>query len=814
MGDSLFMANVEPSLCFSYFKPPIAKKRGEPDIPFSTMTLQDLYEETISCTHEYITDQLRCIVDKSEKSKYKATYFAYITPNGTCSRRDQKYFTGASGYFVVDFDALGDKRGAVKQRLVNDVTLPIVFICTSPSYEGLKVLLRIDPQIIDYDAKSNKMHKPFFAFNRYLAEKYADIITPDEKGNFIDPSGKDILRACFVCFDPDAYFNPNVENVIDNDFVEKYYQGSENKKKSQFKSVSPRTTIDILAKRHLTDDNHHPQLRDFISACKAIGYDKQTVQTYIEHRVQISAESAHADRNKLIKEIEDLYNRYPVSCDIAIFLTPLCFAYDIFLFKWSKEADDFILSGLYYDGIRQFLHSCGFWKRYDNNKNSILIKETGKIIKEVSSETLRDCLMQYVEKIIDPTIFSYQGKTYTIPPDAAREFFLKNSNNIFNDHWLEHLQEHNIPILKDTNAEIFLVFEDSIVIITGGSINETPTSELKGFCIWEHQQIKRRFTYPKTKSKHSQFLEFLNNITAGDIENLSAIESILGYLMHNYTRLSEGQAVILYDQSITDIKNPMGGTGKGLIAHALRQVRNVTKVDGKHLDGTSRFKFERVTLSTQIVWLDDVKKDFEFSMLHSNLTDGWTIERKHLPQIFIDAKNSPKALICSNVIIKGGGTTNKRRQIVFELGDYYSSRIKTGLEKPIEELHGGVFFDDWPDEEWCRFFALMCDCAKLYLSQGLMKQKGGNVELNRFRQATSDDFDKWCHDQSFTLETEYNTKILHEDFVAAYYGEHYKIKFSQRTFTSWLKQYAEFKRWLFYSRKTNGNILFHFACQQ
>jgi hypothetical protein len=37
----------------------------------------------------------------------------------------------------------------------------------------------------------------------------------------------------------------------------------------------------------------------------------------------------------------------------------------------------------------------------------------------------------------------------------------------------------------------------------------------------------------------------------------------IGYLMHHYFRESEGQAVILYDESITDLNTPMGGSGKG-----------------------------------------------------------------------------------------------------------------------------------------------------------------------------------------------------------------------------------------------------------
>ena len=132
----------------------------------------------------------------------------------------------------------------------------------------------------------------------------------------------------------------------------------------------------------------------------------------------------------------------------------------------------------------------------------------------------------------------------------------------------------------------------------------------------------------------------------------------------------------------------MGGTGNGLIANAIKQLRNIAKVDGKLLNTTNRFKFELVNPDSQIVWIDDPKKDFEFETLFSCLTDGWTIERKYLPQFFIKPEDSPKVLICSNVVLNRKGTSNKRRQFIVELNDYYSSKFVTGNESPIEEEHG------------------------------------------------------------------------------------------------------------------------------
>lgn len=794
---------------FSYYPPLHTITKGEHHYPIEIIELSKLKDEITGTRHKFITDRLRGIPDKKKRDKYKAANFYSVTPNGTFHFRDTSQLIKPSGYFIADFDDITDISVA-RQKLINDVEIKPVLLFVSPSQNGIKAFYKIDIGLIDYEAGSNKMQKLFYSFNTYLSLSYTDVLTADAKGNFICASGKDIPRLCFVCHDPEAYYNPDESSGIDESFYNKYYKPHGKKEKT--KIVSPRTTIDDLAARHLTNDNHHPELLKFIAACNTCGHNSQTVLQYIDANVKISPESAHSDREKLIKEISDIYNRYPASSPDTIFITVLSFAYNIFKFNYSKEAKDFVLSGLYYEGVRQILHNAGFWKRYDTDDNSIYIKQTGQVIEEVSPERMRDLILRYVENINDPIQFTYQNKTYTIESHSAREFFLKNSNNLFNATWLEHLQIHTAQILKDTDKESYIITPTTLITITKDSIDQSELSDLKDVCVWKDQQIKREFTYIHTKWSDCKFGMFLNNVTAGHPENLQSLQCVIGYLLHNYSRQSEGQAVLFYDSAITDIKTPMGGTGKGLIANALKQVRDVTKIDGKHLDGGNRFKLERISMSTQIAWFDDVKNDFDFSMLHTNLTDGWTIERKFLPQFFIDPKDSPKVLICSNSIIKGSGTTNKRRQFIFELGDYYSSKIKTGIEKPIEAEHGGLFFnDDWSGDEWGRFLSLMCECVRGYLKDGLLHQKAGNVELNRFRQGTNDDFVNWCNDQLFMpgKEHERATKVLFTDFVTAYYGDNYK--FSQRTFTAWLKNFAEFKGWRYDSRKTDGEIKFWFV---
>ena len=167
------------------------------------------------------------------------------------------------------------------------------------------------------------------------------------------------------------------------------------------------------------------------------------------------------------------------------------------------------------------------------------------------------------------------------------------------------------------------------------------------------------------------FAKFLMNVSDGSSERFSAYKSALGYLMHTYSHPSRGQAVVLYDQTITDINQPQGGTGKGVIVNAINQIRVVTKIDGKRFDPNDRFNFQTVQPFTEVVCLDDVIKTFDFSVLYSCLTDGLTVERKNQPAFLIAPDKSPKFILCSNSILDSEGTSNKRRQFILELSPFY-----------------------------------------------------------------------------------------------------------------------------------------------
>jgi hypothetical protein len=482
-----------------------------------------------------------------------------------------------------------------------------------------------------------------------------------------------------------------------------------------------------------------------------------------------------------------------------IYITETTFAYSFLEFKYNKDISKYELKLLYYEGIRQILKDAGFFKRYLSNKKSILIRKVGCFIEEVSKEQIIDAFQEFVYSIKKPFEFEYYASKkinddvpftkYSIPIAAIQNTFLKQSHNIFNDRWLEHLDIETTPILKDTKKKANFVFRNCVVTVSkndGIEINDL--SNISEYVVWKDQFIDKDFTYISDNRKN-EFAKFLTNVTNGIANRFEAMCSAIGYLSHNYFDPSKGVAIVLYDEAITDVKSPMGGTGKGLIANALKHFRKTTKIDGKLMVDTNRFKFELVNPDTQIIWFDDPKKDFAFESLFSCLTDGWTIERKHLPQFFIQPDDSPKVLICSNVILNRKGTSNLRRQFTVELNDYYSKQLVNGTETPIAKEHGMLFKEEWLEAEWNSFFSFMIDNVHLYLREGFVLYQSKNVEANFLIQNTNEDFVEFMSDKNFKLDEWHDTKIACDEFVKLYYGE--DSNFKQRGFTNWLKLYAK-----------------------
>ena len=171
---------------FSFFKEPVTNV-----IPYRNITLLDAYHVITGKYLKRQTFKLRSISDKKQNRKYKSANFPYCTFSGVFAKRNESSLIRHSGLIAIDFDHLKDVQ-AVKDKLLKDPYSLTELLFVSPNGSGLKWIISID---ID-----NYSHSYYFRslFN-YIKETYSIEI---------DKSCRDIARASFLCYDPDAFIKP------------------------------------------------------------------------------------------------------------------------------------------------------------------------------------------------------------------------------------------------------------------------------------------------------------------------------------------------------------------------------------------------------------------------------------------------------------------------------------------------------------------------------------------------------------------------------------------------------------------------------
>ncbi len=118
---------------------------------------------------------------------------------GRFRRRASEAMYDAAGQVVGDIDdQKPEQLSDLIPRLSADPSVVLLF--TSPTGTGLKVVVRTG--VTDCSKESHL--RAFRAVQRFLRERY---------GVELDPSGKDRARLCFLCHDPNVYYNPHAVSL-------------------------------------------------------------------------------------------------------------------------------------------------------------------------------------------------------------------------------------------------------------------------------------------------------------------------------------------------------------------------------------------------------------------------------------------------------------------------------------------------------------------------------------------------------------------------------------------------------------------------
>lgn len=201
----------------------------------------------------------------------------------------------------------------------------------------------------------------------------------------------------------------------------------------------------------------------------------------------------------------------------------------------------------------------------------------------------------------------------------------------------------------------------------------------------------------------------------------------------------------------------------------------------------NRFVFQEVNHDTNIIFIDDITKNFNFENNFSIITDGITIEKKNQDAFTFSPEDSPKIAITTNYQIKGTSDSFNARRLDLEILPYYNANFTPAIE------FKQFFFNDWNESEWNDFDFTMIKCAYNYLSNDSNIQKLTDTNLNKKQLIAETRFEFYEFSlNKFMIDTEYVKSDIYNEFLE--FSDLNEKELTKNEFTKYLQKYAEINK--------------------
>ena len=736
-----------------------------------------------------LVKRIRSEKNKSERNELKKK-LPSICFSGIFNKRSDSALVEHSGLICLDFDGYEKKKDLTEDRLKFEKNKFVFAVFVSPSGNGLKVLVKIP--------KDSENHTKYFnSLNKHFASPY------------FDTTSKNVSRVCYESFDKQLYVNENSKiwiNFEEDEYEEKHLSQGQ----PLIKITDESKIVEILLKWWQTNypmvegqRNHNVYV--IAQAMNEFGINKSTAsiicnnyatKDFNSSEIETTINSAYSKTYKfntkyyedkeIIDDVKQRLKRGEPKKDVKKDLQRTDIpehTIDAVIKKaeegkdeefWTKNEKGVIkIVPLYF---KKFLEDSGFYKYApEGSKSFVFVRVTNNLIDHSTEKEIKDFVLDHLYQIEDVSIYNYFAE----------------QTRYFKEEFLTLINTIDVYFIEDTKETSYLYFKNCAVQITKNKVSTIDYVDLDGY-VWKDQVIDRAFR--DCLQTDCDYKTFISNVCAGDEKRTISMESTIGFLMHGHKNLSYCPAVILNDEVISD--NPEGGTGKGIFMNALSHMKKLVTIDGKAFAFEKSFAYQLVSVDTQILCFDDVKKYFDFERLFSVVTEGLTLEKKNKDAIKIPFSKSPKIAITTNYAIKGNGNSFQRRKWELELYQHYSKSYT-----PQDEF-GKLFFGDWDDDEWCVFDNYMIECLQLYLKEGLIESEFVNLKIRQLSAETSHDFIEWCgllegqqENEKLAVGIQINRNEVYFDFINEYpdYAPKSKMTISRQRFYKWLHAYAEFK---------------------
>jgi hypothetical protein len=369
---------------------------------------------------------------------------------------------------------------------------------------------------------------------------------------------------------------------------------------------------------------------------------------------------------------------------------------------------------------RGFMRFCGA------SDESQLVRVQDGVVSTVNQERIRDHTVEYLAEEV---------------PDGedVRGALMDDDRNLFTDRLFQYLPLLERNFQTDTREKSYFFFRNGVVEVTAEEYRLRPHSESDGL-VWEEKIIDHDFEPLGFEGDphESEYAEFAWNAMDRQRNRYNHLRGHVGYMQHSYKDSTVAIVPVLMDEDKSEYAN--GRTGKSLLARGLEYTCVRKRYESRGFN-FSRFAYQDLESSTEVVYFDDVGPDFPAEKLFSVTTGGMQAEAKNQDRVTIQFKESPKFMLSTNYALKGIGESYKDRFRPVEFSDYY------GLNHRPEDDFGDPFYEEgWDEEAWNRFYNTMMAFTQAYLRDGIPDYTPINAKYRQLVGMTCADFADWATD--------------------------------------------------------------------
>lgn len=444
------------------------------------------------------------------------------------------------------------------------------------------------------------------------------------------------------------------------------------------------------------------------------------------------------------------------------------------------------------------LNYLGFTVYNFTDEKAVLVQVKDNIVEQVDQRRIIKAFRHYVATEIDEILYSPDD--FEVPRKKLENKILDSLNTLFSDVMLYQLKtEDNFEFNTDTLTESFFYYQNGFVRVTKDKFELLPYTDLKKK-IWRSQILQRDFKLIDKKvadfCKWGLFINYIAGNFAETIEvegkkitrpkapeRASDFRRILGYMMHRYFE-GKLRCIILTDSNDGDDDSGRSGKtlglkGVGWMTNANKQSKSFVELDAKEFDPLSPFKWQLLEVNTQIIHINDVRKNFNLEFIYNAVLEGITAQKKNDKPFVIQSKMA----ISTNKTIKTNGPSAQDRVMEFQMSQYFNEK-----HSPQKEF-GEWFGRDWDAERWYEFDNFMLQSISMYLAKGLPTISNFNLAQRKLKDETHSDFVEFMNDVAEDYVN--GKKIIQKKEMLAHfktmYNDHDKL--TAQKFSMWLKAF-------------------------